>query len=526
MGGSTLTINGNPVAVHPNGGYLAMTPLFPGENTLHLESKTKAGDVSTFDRHFFVNPGFVESPRSPLTINKESIQPADDMLLSPGDILRVSFQGTPQAQAEFSVESLDKHIPMIEVPGPNRGIYEGSLIIPRGHTSLRSMITVSLKKKYTEKANARGRLSVDPSLSPRVGMITEDTVAARTASDGGYDVFLYKGMRVGLTGKTGSQWRVRLSASQTGWVKESAIQELPRGTSLPQSMVTNMKLTYDRDSTVISVPVGEALPYRVEQSIDPMALTVTIYGATNKTDLIRYDPLDPLIKMVRWKQISPDTCQLIIEPKFNKWWGFDVRYEGGTMLIEVRAPWTSESLKEMVIAIDPGHGGSDNGAIGVHSLLEKDANLAIANVVMKTLANAGAKPFLTRTTDTEVPLYERSRIAWRNKARLFVSVHCNSAGLWENPIWNNGSSVYFYQPQSMAFAQAVHMGYRKHVPMLPDRGLYYADFAVCRMTQMPAILTEQAYIIVPEQESMLFDPQFQQNFANAILNGIKTFLKQ
>ena len=90
----------------------------------------------------------------------------------------------------------------------------------------------------------------------------------------------------------------------------------------------------------------------------------------------------------------------------------------------------------------------------------------------------------------------------------------------------NGTSIYFYQPQSAALAQAIHAGYRKHAPILPDHGLYYADFAVCRMTQMPAVLTEQAYIILPDQEEMIFDPKFQKNFANAIVNGIKTFVSE
>jgi N-acetylmuramoyl-L-alanine amidase len=179
----------------------------------------------------------------------------------------------------------------------------------------------------------------------------------------------------------------------------------------------------------------------------------------------------------------------------------------------------------MVIAIDPGHGGSDTGATGPHGIYEKDVNLAISKVVLETLQKAGAKPFLTRTVDTDVPLYDRSRIAWKNKAHLFVSVHCNAAGLGENPIWNNGSSVYFYQPQSQALAEAVHAGYRKHAGMIPDHGLFYADLAVCRMTQMPAILTEQAFIILPEQEDLLLDPKFQKNLAYAIVNGIKTFIK-
>lgn len=524
--GSTLTLNGSTVPVHPNGGYLGMVPLVPGENLLHLEATPSTGTPLTLDRRFSVSPGFVELPKSPLNILKDSISPGEDMTLAPGDTLRVSFQGSPQATAEFSIEGLAKHVPMVEVSPLGRpGMYEGSYTIPRDITLSRAVIFASLKRKTIERESARGRLSIDPGAIPRVGVITEDTVAARTATDGGYDVFLYKGMRVTLTGKIGSQWRVKLSASQTGWVKESAIQELARGTVMPQGLLTNMKLMHDRDSTILSVPLGEMLPYRVEQSLDPMTLTVTVYGATNKTDLIRYDPSDPLIRLVRWRQITPDTCQLTLEPRFKKWWGFDVRYEGNTLLIEVREPWPTDSLKDMGIAVDAGHGGSDNGAIGPHGFYEKEANLAIANVLMKTLSNAGAKPFLIRSSDIDVPLYERPRAAWKNKARLFVSVHCNSSGYWENPIWTNGSSVYFYQPQSQALAQAVHAGYRKHVPTLQDRGLYYADFAVCRMTQMPAILTEQAYIIVPEQEQMLFDPLAQQNFANAIVNGIKNFLK-
>jgi N-acetylmuramoyl-L-alanine amidase len=59
---------------------------------------------------------------------------------------------------------------------------------------------------------------------------------------------------------------------------------------------------------------------------------------------------------------------------------------------------------------------------------------------------------------------------------------------------------------------------------LPDRGLFYSDFAVCRMSQMPAILTEQAYLIVPEQEILLLSPEFQQAVAQSILGGIKDYL--
>jgi N-acetylmuramoyl-L-alanine amidase len=525
VAGSTLTINGSTVPVHPKGGYLTMVPLVPGEILLNLDARAPGMPPGHLERRFSVAPGFVQSPVSPLTILKDSITPAEDLLLVPGDTIRVEFQGSPMAKAEFSIEGVARRVPMLETGTPPRGVYEGSYVIPPGAVANAAEISVALKGRSLLKERAKGRLTIESGGVPRIGVITEDTVAARTATDGGYDVFLYKGMRVRLSGKIGSQWRVRLSASQSGWVKESAIQELARGTSAPQSMVTNITVTHEGDSTLVRVPLGDVLPYRVEQTLDPMAVTVTLFGATDKTDLIRYDPSDPLVQLVRWRQLTADTCQVIVEPKFKKWWGFDVRYEGSTLVLEIRKPWVQDSIHDMVIAIDPGHGGSDNGAIGPHGTLEKDANLAIAKVVMATLEKQGAKPFLTRTIDMDVPLYDRARIAWKNRARLFVSVHCNAAGLGENPLWNNGSSVYFYQPQSQALAEAIHAGYRKHVANIPDRGLYYADFAVCRMTQMPAVLTEQAYIILPDQEDLLFNPKFQANLANAIVNGIKTFVK-
>ena len=524
--GSTLTINGSTIPVHPKGGYLTMVPLTPGDILLSMDAKAPGGQTAHVDRRFNVAPGFVISPASPTTLVKDSIMPVDDHLLAAGDTLRVSFQGSPQGTAEFAIEGVARHVPMLETGTSPRGIYEGSYIIQPGDTAKQAMIMVTLKKKDLKKESARGHLTLDSGRVPRIGVVTEDTVATRTSVEGGYDIFLFKGMRVRLTGKIGSQWRVRFSASQSGWVKESAIQELAPGTMAPQSALSNISVSYQGDSTIIRVPLSDVLPYRVEQTLDPASVVLTLFGAADKTDLIHYDPQDPLVRLVRWRQIAPDTCQLIIEPKFKKWWGFDVRYEGTTLVVEIRKPWMSDNLRDMVIAVDPGHGGSDNGAVGPHGTFEKEANLEIAKVVMDALEKAGAKPFLTRTVDMDVSLYDRPRIAWKNKARLFVSVHCNASGLGENPLWNNGNSVYFYQPQSKTLAEAVHAGYRKHAPNLPDHGLYYADFAVCRMTQMPAILTEQAYIILPEQEDLLFNPKFQRNLANAIVNGIKTFVAQ
>ncbi len=505
-----------------------MIPVKPGDFTLNAEAVASNGESTKLERHITVASGFILSASNHATIEKGTISPDDDVWLTPGDSLRVAFQGTPQGTASFAVEGVAHRLPMVELGSSTttrRGLYEGSYVIQPGDKVDRAAIEVELRKeRETKKEKAAGHLSVDSSGAPRTGMVTTDeSVAVRTAPDGGYDLFLYRGMRVRLTGKVGNEWRVRLSSLQSGWVKDTALQELPRGTPAAQSLLTNLSVVHQEENTLIRIPLGEALPFRVEQSLNPMQLVVTLYGAVDKTDLIKYDPLDPLVRQVRWKQISPDTCQIVIDPTFSKWWGYDVRYEGSTLVVEIRKPWTAPTLKGMVIAVDPGHGGSDHGAVGPHDWLEKAANLAIAKIVRETLEAAGARPFLTREKDVDVALYDRPKIAWNHNARLFVSVHCNASGEGENPLWNNGFSIYYYQPQSADLAQAVHAQYQKTLG-LPDHGLYYADLAVCRMTQMPAILTEQAYIIVPEQEQLVFSPKFQRLCATAILNGIKAFI--
>jgi N-acetylmuramoyl-L-alanine amidase len=534
--GSTVTINGSQIPVHPKGGYLAMAPAKPGEFIFSVEAKTPAGESLKVDRHVSIATGFVPLPASPLALDKNSIAPGDEEWLAAGDTIRVTCQGSPGAMAEFSIDGVVKHVPMIEwgtFPAKNnpvvststtRGFYEGAYTLQPKDKANRAFIEVQLKSgKVVVKEKAPGKLTVDPSGISRVGTIIDDTVAARTGPDGGYDLFLYKGMRVRLTGKIGSQWRVGFSSIQSGWIKESAVQELSRGTPAAQSALTNFTITSQPDGTLIRIPLSEVLPYRTEQSLNPARLTLTFFGAVDKTDLVKHDPLDSLVRLVRWKQIAPDTCQLVIDTTLTKWWGYDVRYEGTALLVEIRKPWEARDLKGMVIAVDPGHGGSDTGATGPHSTFEKDAYLALAIVVKQALERAGAKPFLTREKDIDVALYERPRMAWNRNARLFVSVHCNASGEGENPLWNNGFSVYWYQPQSAEFARAIHANYLKQMT-IPDHGLYFADLAVCRMTQMPAVLTEQAYIIVPEQEDLIFSPEFRKKVAASIVNGIKAFV--
>ena len=138
---------------------------------------------------------------------------------------------------------------------------------------------------------------------------------------------------------------------------------------------------------------------------------MTIYGAVDKTDLIHFDSKDGLLKRVYWKQVAPDAVQIVIEPRSQKWWGYDTRYEGGALVVEVRKPWMKPSMQGMVIAVDPGHGSVEKGAIGPHGTMEKEANLQIAPPRGGKSSRRRSPAVPDREDDRQVPLLERGRIA-------------------------------------------------------------------------------------------------------------------
>jgi N-acetylmuramoyl-L-alanine amidase len=106
-----------------------------------------------------------------------------------------------------------------------------------------------------------------------------------------------------------------------------------------------------------------------------------------------------------------------------------------------------------------------------------------------------------------------------------VSIHNNALPDGVNPFRNWGTSVYYYHPQSLLLAQSIHRRLLKALKLW-DFGLFYDNLALCRPTQMPAVLVEPTFIMHPEEEALLRDPKFQNKIARAIVKGIEDFFKQ
>jgi N-acetylmuramoyl-L-alanine amidase len=228
------------------------------------------------------------------------------------------------------------------------------------------------------------------------------------------------------------------------------------------------------------------------------------------------------------------------------------------------------------VVLDAGHGGKDTGAHGAKGVLEKTCNLKIVLALGKKIkeAHPEIKVIYTRMTDVFIPLNERSDIANRNKADLFISVHCNAMDIKANPSLESfaGTETYVmglhkgeanlsvakrenaailqesdykkkyngfdpnsplshimmsnYQnaflKNSLRFAERVERAFKKFANR-SSRGVKQAGFIVLWTTTMPSILVESGFLSNLKEEQYLKSEEGQEALANAIFKAFDKY---
>jgi N-acetylmuramoyl-L-alanine amidase len=227
-------------------------------------------------------------------------------------------------------------------------------------------------------------------------------------------------------------------------------------------------------------------------------------------------------------------------------------------------PATSSSNSIKTIVIDPGHGGTDTGAIGIGGLKEKDVVLDVSKRV-EALFNelTPYKVYLTRTKDIFIPLPQRPAFAIKKKAHAFVSIHANAASpsasgletyyyglksssstIKQNAVQNgpltnsfflkesstssvlkpNSSKTNPYITDSRALAIFIQKRMVKAY-QLADRGAKHGNFQVIRANKLPAVLTELGFITNKNDAGKLGSPYWRQVAAEAIYMGILDYFE-
>ncbi len=354
------------------------------------------------------------------------------------------------------------------------------------------------------------------------------------------------------------------------------------------SQINDVRLWTAPDHTRLVFDLDRTIEYKIFRLHKPERIVLDLHGVRLRTThLKKLVTSDPVIKAIRHGKPKNGILRIVLDVKeVVKPRSFLLKPMHGKphrLVVDLMRPGrevveerviTAEKMrskKEIVIAIDAGHGGEDPGAIGKRGLQEKVVTLAVAKELAKTInARKGMRAVLIRKGDYFVPLKKRVRLARRSRADLMISIHADAVrnrGV-------KGASVYTLSERGatpdkvakalaarenaadavggfvsseiddpmvnmilgdMAKRDSLNSAYLLAETIIKDFGkigpIKYgtpkqARFAVLGALEMPSVLVEIDFISNPKRERMLRSSKHQKKMAKALLNASLTFLKR
>ncbi len=356
------------------------------------------------------------------------------------------------------------------------------------------------------------------------------------------------------------------------WRPEASRLLISRRGARELSVVTDV--VHQQGITTVVLQFAEMPRYRIDRQ--PGSVTVQMTADRLAVPPQQEKVTDPLVQDLA---ISPQQIRVqlvagaevqsyVLENPFRI--VFDVHQPSSVETPTTTAPSPS-SLPPGIrtVVIDPGHGGTETGAIGPSGIQEKELTLALARDLADSLSRLGLRVVLTRTEDVNVPLDTRTPLANQNKGDLFISIHLNSslgsgaygtetyilsseatdsraarsaadenAGAPEAPptpdptvdpqamedlqliLWDLAQTHHL--GESQRFANMVQ-GELNQALQLRDRGVKQAPFRVLMGANMPAVLVELGFISNPDEEKKLQDPEYRSGLIQALVRSVQRY---
>jgi N-acetylmuramoyl-L-alanine amidase len=355
---------------------------------------------------------------------------------------------------------------------------------------------------------------------------------------------------------------------------------------LAAAELRGMQLSAGADSAQVTLDLDEAVVEKVFTLERPDRIVIDLSHTGHAARLSLPAPAG-VVTAVRWGPQPGGTLRVVLQMKsplapHSRWTGEGGRGRQLVLVLgevptapaqadaravhAVHAP--DEGSRDVIVAVDAGHGGQDPGAIGRGGTREKDVTLAIARALAERInAQAGMRAVLTRDRDEFLELRDRIHRARLARADMFVSVHADSIS--DRSI--SGASVYVLSVHGASSEAARWLAERENAAdlmggvRLDDKGalapvlldatqseiigvsasaaervvgalesvgevrkaqVQHAGFVVLKSPDIPSMLVETAYISNPEEERRLRSVSQQARLADAIASGIRSFFIQ
>ena len=389
-----------------------------------------------------------------------------------------------------------------------------------------------------------------------VAVVSGNEVNIRIGPGTGHNVItqVSRGQRVGVLERSGDWAKVQLDGGVVGWVAGWMLNidtaEASPSPGDPPVQTPDTDQTGEPDQPVAppvqleQIEINEQDGHTYVQLKARGQLNYDMFMLTGPErlvlDLKNVDPTDlpekiavgsEAVSQLRtgWLTQDPPVMRLVFDLKGTVA-NLDKLSDDRTQLnLDIFIPKPGSFLNGRVIAIDAGHGGSDPGATGPTGLREKDVTLDLALRLQKILTEHGAKVVMTRTNDSFVDLYERTAIAGRNGAEVFLSIHINA-----NPSRDkNGTSTY-YRRDTGDLAPGVNQSDNRKLASLVQSellrtlgrrslGVLQSNFVVLRTSPVPAALAEVAFVSNYEEEQMLRQDTVRQKVAESLAQSLNNY---
>ena len=521
-----ITINGKTIKVYPTGAFAMELNLKPGDSSFTIKATSADKSIIKKIDYNYTVPKPAEAIKT-LEIGNIQVYPEGNLVLMKGDKIKFKVK----ALTGSIVKALDK-ITLYEMPlkltDSMPGIYQGEYTIQETDSFSSRKINISITDTggVTKTRTVATTISTLSSLASDIA-ITKGRLAHLEyglGDDrlGGAKIgYLDSNIVLKIIGKVGTHYKVQLTKNRSAYIQEEHVDLLPKGSFTPESLTAKWNVYGDEKYDYVKVGLFAKLPYQSFQLINPSKIVVDIFGATNNTNWITQLQSVKEITNVEYEQAADEVFRITISLKHAQHWGHQIYYSGNNLMIRVRRQPEDLKLSKLIIAVDAGHGGTNNGAVGATGIYEKAITLALSLKLQKTLQKEGATVIMTREKEQSFDNKERILFYRDSLPDLLVSLHLNSS---EDPFRTTGTSTFYRYPGFRNFSLDI---YKRMLELgLKEYGNNSSfNFMLNSPTEYPNALIETLFLSNLEEETNILDGSYQQKMVDKIVLGIQDFLE-
>ncbi len=548
---STLTVDGQPVALSTIGGFSIDRQLKPGINTFRFVSGDK---TVTFQVTYQINI-------------LRSVTPTEKVTLSGGG--SVQFRALAHKNAELTAKfcgTSRSMTPVVEADaeafhdGSDFITYQATFSLPDGTVGQEKNLgaaTITARYNGLTKTMTTASVLLQPEADSSFVIVTRDyaeTFSGDVVNDLSRptNAYLPAGTvdRIVGTGSAAGNTYYRLGCGQ--WVYTKDVERTTAVTAVPTVPLTGGGVTVTQQATAIRFDAGWKIPYNLQllpQTYAAPSANVPDYAITAQTtdyvDITFFyvaqapaapDVSDsPLFSQAIWRQEKGNHVLRLMLQQRGRFYGYSVKWDNNTLIFSFKHPNSgannpaAKPLQGIRIVLDPGHGGSSSGTHGtIAGYYEKTATLEYSLLLRDKLTTLGAEIMMTRTTDVlpdDPTMSARTTHARGGDTDLLLSIHMNGSQYASA----SGCTLHYFNEYSYDMARrltdTMRAVERQHGIGNRDKVTVWSPFFMARVHDCPAVLVECGFMTNAENMQKLIDTGYKNQMTDAIVQAVVGYFK-